>query len=56
MAAGFLRVIQSEQAAARVLLLDTDLKEDPADVFDAIFSMQDVPTKSSGDNMEFCLH
>lgn len=56
MAAGFLRVIRSEQAAARVLLLDVDLKEDPADVSDAIFSMQDVPTKSSGSDTEFCLH
>ncbi|KAA8648639.1 uncharacterized protein ATNIH1004_004524 [Aspergillus tanneri] len=57
MIGGFLRVIRSEQASARIVLLDVDLVEQPVDVVEAILSISlDVPTKDSGKDTEFWQH
>ncbi|KAJ5958028.1 polyketide synthase-nonribosomal peptide synthetase [Penicillium vulpinum] len=51
---GFLRVIRSEQAAARIVLLDADEVEDVSDAI--VGALRDVPTKDSGKDTEFWLH
>ena len=57
MGEGFLRAIRSEQAAARIVLLDIDYEEKPDDVCKAIMSKLDtVVTKDSGLDTEFWLH
>ncbi|KAL8832579.1 MAG: hypothetical protein Q9170_004823 [Blastenia crenularia] len=57
MAEGFLRVIRSEQAAARIVLLDFDTKEDNENVGRAVVSRLDyVAPKDSGADTEFWLH
>ncbi|KAI0108803.1 ketoacyl-synt-domain-containing protein [Hypoxylon sp. NC0597] len=57
MAEGFLRVIRSEQAAARVILLDIDETEHTQDVAEAIIRCLDSAcTKDSGKDTEFWLH
>ncbi len=57
MSQGFLRAVRSEQAAAKIALLDVDVDES----FDAIGQtlrdkLQDVKTKNSGEDTEFWLH
>ncbi|KAL8735777.1 MAG: hypothetical protein Q9166_000641 [cf. Caloplaca sp. 2 TL-2023] len=57
MAEGLLRTIRSEQAAARIVLLDIDHGETPHDVGKAITSKLDTAdTKESGLDTEFWLH
>ncbi|KAI1407966.1 ketoacyl-synt-domain-containing protein [Hypoxylon sp. FL1857] len=57
MAEGFLRVIRSEQAAARVMLLDIDEAEHTQDVAEALVKCLDsARTKDSGKDTEFWLH
>ncbi|KAI1751035.1 hypothetical protein F4782DRAFT_201506 [Xylaria castorea] len=57
MAEGLLRVIRSEQAAAKVVLLDIDEAEDPRDVCRAIIhTIGSTATKDSGHDTEFWLH
>ncbi|KAL9127726.1 MAG: hypothetical protein Q9217_003456 [Psora testacea] len=57
MAEGLLRVIRSEQAAARIVLLDVDSDEAPQDVGKAITSkLETADTKDSGHDTEFWLH
>ncbi|KAL8911255.1 MAG: hypothetical protein Q9171_003553 [Xanthocarpia ochracea] len=57
MAEGLLRTIRSEQAAARIVLLDIDYDETPEDVDAAIMSRLDAAdTKDSGIDTEFWLH
>jgi hypothetical protein len=57
MVQGFLRVIRSEQASARVVQLDVDQEEQPADVAEGLLSvLRDAPTKDSGKDTEFWLH
>ncbi|OTA90931.1 hypothetical protein M434DRAFT_33160 [Hypoxylon sp. CO27-5] len=57
MAEGFLRVIRSEQAAAKVMLLDIDETEDAQGVAEAINRCLDSAcTKDSGKDTEFWLH
>ena len=57
MAEGLLRVIRSEQAAARIVLLDVDLDEAVQDVAKAIISkVETADTKDSGHDTEFWLH
>ncbi|KAI0803477.1 hypothetical protein GGR55DRAFT_682621 [Xylaria sp. FL0064] len=56
-AEGLLRVIRSEQAAAKITLLDVDSGEDPGDVYRAtIHTLRCTATKDSGCDMEFWLH
>ncbi|KAI0864757.1 hypothetical protein F4860DRAFT_528465 [Xylaria cubensis] len=56
MAEGLLRVIRSEQAAAKAVLLDVDEAEEPHDVCRAIFHAFDsTATKDSGHDLEFWL-
>ncbi|KAF4176549.1 hypothetical protein CNMCM8927_000723 [Aspergillus lentulus] len=57
MVQGFLRVIRSEQASARIVQLDVDQEEQPADVAEGLLSvLRDAPTKDSGKDTEFWLH
>lgn len=57
MAEGLLRVMRSEQAAARVVLLDIDSDETPQDMGKAIISkLETADTKDSGQDTEFWLH
>ncbi|MCJ1356960.1 MAG: hypothetical protein MMC33_006956 [Icmadophila ericetorum] len=57
MAEGLLRVIRSEQAAARIVLLDIDSDEMFQDVGKAIISkLETANTKDSGYDTEFWLH
>ena len=57
MAEGLLRTIRSEQAAARIVLLDVDLDEKPEDVGKAIIDKLDTAsTKDAGHDTEFWLH
>jgi hypothetical protein len=57
MVQGFLRVIRSEQASARIVQLDVDQEEQLADVAEALLSvLRDAPTKDSGKDTEFWLH
>ncbi|GIZ48088.1 hypothetical protein CKM354_001116100 [Cercospora kikuchii] len=56
MSQGLLRVIRSEQASARILLMDLAKDEDVKSVAAAITSvLGKVPTKASGDDSEFWL-
>ncbi|KAI1139424.1 ketoacyl-synt-domain-containing protein [Hypoxylon sp. FL0543] len=57
MAEGFLRVIRSEQAAARIMLVDTDDTEEAQDVAEVIIRcLESACTKDSGKDTEFWLH
>ncbi|KAI0838541.1 ketoacyl-synt-domain-containing protein [Hypoxylon sp. FL0890] len=57
MAEGFLRVIRSEQAATRIMLVDIDETEKTEDVAEAIITCLDSAcTKDSGKDTEFWLH
>ena len=57
MAEGLLRSIRSEQAAARIALLDIDHGEMPQDVGSAIIGkLETADTKASGRDTEFWLH
>ncbi|KAI9164127.1 putative polyketide synthase [Paramyrothecium foliicola] len=57
MAEGFLRVIRSEQAAAKIVLLDFDAGEDSNTVAQAVVDKLDsVKNKDSGADTEFWLH
>lgn len=57
MAEGLLRTIRSEQAAARIALLDIDQGEMPQDVGSAIIEkLETADTKASGRDTEFWLH
>ena len=57
MAEGLLRTIRSEQAAARIVLLDIDYDETSEDVGKAILSKLDAADiKDSGHDTEFWLH
>ena len=57
MAEGFLRAIRSEQASARVVLLDISHGEKPQDITQAVIAKLDsVATKDSGNDTEFWLH
>ncbi|KAH7311404.1 hypothetical protein B0I35DRAFT_357003 [Stachybotrys elegans] len=57
MAEGFLRVIRSEQAAAKIVLLDYDSEETIESVAEAVTSKLDsAKTKDSGVDTEFWLH
>ena len=57
MAEGLLRTLRSEQAAARIALLDTDYSETPEDVGKVITSkLETADTKDSGQDTEFWLH
>lgn len=57
MAEGLLRVIRSEQAAARIVFLDFDTNEKIEDVGKAIVTkLEDSVTKHSGGDTEFWLH
>lgn len=57
MAEGLLRVLRSEQAASKVVLLDFDLNEEPNHVGAAIISrLNAADIKDSGHDTEFWLH
>ncbi|TAQ86980.1 hypothetical protein B7494_g4683 [Chlorociboria aeruginascens] len=57
MSQGFLRAIRSEQAAAKILLLDVDTSEDAQIVSSTIMGKLDqIATKDSGAETEFWLH
>ncbi|KAI1635007.1 ketoacyl-synt-domain-containing protein [Biscogniauxia mediterranea] len=57
MAEGFLRVIRSEQAASKIMLLDVDEEEPTAEVSAAVLRCLDTAcTKESGNDTEFWLH
>lgn len=57
MAEGLLRAIRSEQAAARIVLLDIDSDETSQDVGKAILNkLEAADTKDSGHDTEFWLH
>ncbi|KAI9370402.1 hypothetical protein BJX61DRAFT_96291 [Aspergillus egyptiacus] len=57
MVQGFLRVIRSEQASARIVHLDVDLDAQLGDVAGALLNIfPNVPTKDSGKDTEFWLH
>ncbi|CAJ2500303.1 Uu.00g031560.m01.CDS01 [Anthostomella pinea] len=57
MAEGFLRVIRSEQAAARAILLDVDEDEWASDVANVLLEcLTSACTKDSGNDTEFWLH
>ncbi|KAI0836869.1 putative polyketide synthase [Hypoxylon sp. FL0890] len=57
MAEGFLRVIRSEQAAAKVVLLDFDRGESCHDVAQALVDkLYSADTKDSGKDTEFWVH
>ena len=57
MAEGLLRTLRSEQAAARIALLDIDYGETPEDVGRVITSkLETADTKDSGQDTEFWLH
>lgn len=57
MAEGLLRTIHSEQAAARIVLLDIDQGATPEDIGSAIISkLETASTKASGLDNEFWLH
>ncbi|KAM0800653.1 polyketide synthase dehydratase-domain-containing protein [Usnea florida] len=57
MAEGLLRTLRSEQAAARIALLDIDYGETPEDVGKVITSkLETADTKDSGQDKEFWLH
>lgn len=57
MAKGMLRTLRSEQASARIVLLDADNAESLAAVTDALLqAFDDVPTKDSGKDTELWLH
>ncbi|KAI1768083.1 hypothetical protein GGR53DRAFT_518100 [Hypoxylon sp. FL1150] len=57
MAEGLLRVLRSEQAASRVVLLDFDLNEDPDNIGAAIINrLKAADIKDSGHDTEFWLH
>ncbi|PBP25423.1 putative polyketide protein [Diplocarpon rosae] len=57
MAEGFLRAIRSEQASARIVLLDTDYNSDPMILGATIVSKLDsAATKDSSNDLEFWLH
>ncbi|KAJ3578773.1 hypothetical protein NPX13_g1790 [Xylaria arbuscula] len=56
-AEGLLRVIRSEQAAAKITLLDVDSDEEPANICRAIVrALRSSATKDSGCDTEFWLH
>jgi len=57
MVEGFLRVIRSKQASARIMLLDVDQETQPGDVAEAVLSvLHDAATKDLGKDTEFWLH
>lgn len=57
MAEGLLRVLRSEQAASRIVLLDFDLNEEPDKIRAAIISrLKAADIKDSGHDTEFWLH
>ncbi|TAQ89187.1 hypothetical protein B7494_g2486 [Chlorociboria aeruginascens] len=57
MSQGFLRAIRSEQAAAKILLLDTDIDEDIKSVGNIVIkSLPLISTKDSGKDTEFWFH
>ncbi|KAF7590331.1 hypothetical protein BBP40_002981 [Aspergillus hancockii] len=57
MAQGFLRVVRSEQATAKILLLDTDLASSATALQGAVEqSLARIATKDSGEDTEFWLH
>ncbi|KAI2634451.1 hypothetical protein GGS21DRAFT_543554 [Xylaria nigripes] len=56
LAEGLLRVLRSEQAAAKITLLDVDEDEEPHDISHAIaHSLGSIATKDSGCDVEFWL-
>ena len=57
MSQGFLRAIRSEQAAAKISLLDVDVGETPETICNAIIDkINAIGTKDSGVDTEFWLH
>ncbi|KAI1101537.1 putative polyketide synthase [Jackrogersella minutella] len=57
MAEGFLRVIRSEQASAKIVLMDFDQGENSQDVARALITtLYSANTKDSGEDTEFWLH
>ncbi|KAI5926673.1 ketoacyl-synt-domain-containing protein [Camillea tinctor] len=57
MAEGFLRVVRSEQAATKIMLLDADDEETAPDVSAAVLRcLATACTKDSGSDTEFWLH
>ncbi|KAJ5798323.1 polyketide synthase [Penicillium pulvis] len=54
---GFLRAIRSEQANAKIVLLDVDRNEDQERIAETLASLLDrIPTKDSREETEFWLH
>lgn len=57
MSQGFLRAVRSEQAAAKIALLDVDVDESSDAVGQTLHHrLQNVKTKNSGEDTEFWLH
>jgi NADPH:quinone reductase-like Zn-dependent oxidoreductase len=57
MAQGFLRAIRSEQASAKITLLDVDVEESPQSIGKVVFEViESIGTKDSGSETEFWLH
>lgn len=57
MAQGFLRAIRSEQASAKITLLDSDTEESPKLISKVISDViESIGTKDSGSETEFWLH
>ena len=57
MSQGFLRAIRSEQASARISLLDVDVEENVESVAEFVLCQAEmIATKDSGEDTEFWLH
>lgn len=57
MSQGFLRAIRSEQAAARITLLDVDLDQSNETISEVLLSkLESITTKNSGADTDFWLH
>lgn len=57
MSQGFLRAVRSEQAAAKIALLDVDVDESSDAIAQTLHHrLQQVETKNSGEDTEFWLH
>ena len=57
MSQGFLRAVRSEQAAAKIALLDVDVDESSDSIGQTLHHrLQNVETKNSGEDTEFWLH
>ena len=57
MSQGFLRAVRSEQAVAKIALLDVDVDESSDAIAGTIYDkLQKVETKNSGEDTEFWLH